>query len=164
MINRAGATVRPTTGPNRVRPGTAGRRYTPSKNGRLLTMVYSIHYRMYVKLDPMRLAGTLITSLVFALAVVPLCSANDLRATTESQLIQNRQADEDNLSRIEDSKMLDRFVRLKLLTAVPSDTSDYYLANVPSSYRYARPWTKLFIDGSAASTATALGPNCGSRA
>ena len=101
---------------------------------------------MYVKLDPMRLAGTLIPSLVFALTAVPLCSANDLRATTESQLIQNRQADEDNLSRIEDSKMLERFVRLKLLTAVPSDTPDYYLANVPSRYRYARPWTKLFIE------------------
>jgi uncharacterized protein YcbK (DUF882 family) len=106
----------------------------------------SIRYQMYVKLDPMRLLGTVTTFLVFSLAAAPGARANDLRATTESQLIQNRQADEDNLSRIEDSKMLDRFVRLKLLTTVPNDTQDYYLANVPSGYRYARPWTKLFIE------------------
>lgn len=109
-------------------------------------MVYSICYWMYVKLDPMRLVGTVTTSLVFALAAAPVGTANDLRATTESQIIQNRQADEDNLSRIEDAKMLERFVRLKLLASVPGDTRDYYLANVPSRYRFARPWTKLFIE------------------
>lgn len=109
-------------------------------------MVYSIHYRLYVKLDPMRFVGTVATLIVFALAAVSGARANDLRATTESQLIQNQQADQDNLSRIEDSKMLERFVRLKLLTTVPGDTQDYYLANVPSRYRYARPWTKLFIE------------------
>lgn len=109
-------------------------------------MVYLIHYRLYVKLDPMRFAGTVSTLIVFALAAVPGSRANDLRATTESQLIQNQQADQDNLSRIEDSKMLERFVRLKLLTSVPADTRDYYLANVPSNYRYARPWAKLFIE------------------
>lgn len=94
----------------------------------------------------MRFAGTISTVVVLTLSTVTTSSANDLRATTESQIIQNQQADEDNLSRIEDSKMLDRFVRLKLLTAVPGDTRDYYLANVPSRYRYARPWTKLFIE------------------
>jgi uncharacterized protein YcbK (DUF882 family) len=94
----------------------------------------------------MRFAGTAATAIVFLFFASPCARANDLRATTESQIIQNRQADEDNLSRIEDSKMLERFVRLKLLASVPSDTRDYYLANVPSRYRYARPWTKLFIE------------------
>jgi uncharacterized protein YcbK (DUF882 family) len=94
----------------------------------------------------MRFVGTFATLVVFSLATAADARANDLRATTESQLIQNQQADEDNLSRIKDSKMLERYVRLKLLASVPSDTRDYYLANVPSRYRYARPWTKLFIE------------------
>jgi hypothetical protein len=68
-----------------------------------------------------------------------------LRATRSSQLVQNQRADEDRLSRMEDSSMTERFVRLKLLEPVPTKTSAYYLHAVREDNRYLRPWTKLFL-------------------
>ncbi len=70
----------------------------------------------------------------------------NLRADTESQLVQNEQADADNLSRMEDQAMVERYARLRLLVPVPADTRDYYVHNMPEARRYLRPWSKLFLD------------------
>lgn len=72
-------------------------------------------------------------------------SAGSLRATRSSQLVQNQRADEDQLSRMEDGSMTERFVRLKLLEPVPLKTAAYYLHAVREDNRYLRPWTKLFL-------------------
>lgn len=92
---------------------------------------------------------TLIRTLVVisVLVLVPRAvEAATLRASSQSQLIQNRQADEDNLSRMEDQEMVARFARLQLLVPVESQTRDYYVHNIPGERRYLRPWAKLFLE------------------
>lgn len=42
--------------------------------------------------------------------------------------------------------MVKRFVRRGLLVRVPTSTRHYYLKSIPASYRYLRPWSKLFLD------------------
>jgi hypothetical protein len=69
-----------------------------------------------------------------------------LRARYDSQRIQNARADAENLSRIRDVPTLRKFVRLRLLSPVPASTRSYYLHGVSPSYRYLRPWSKLFLD------------------
>ncbi|HSB17589.1 MAG TPA: DUF5715 family protein [Bryobacteraceae bacterium] len=69
-----------------------------------------------------------------------------LRATLTSQGAQNRRANADNLSRMRDVSMVKRFVRRGLLVRVPTSTRHYYLKSIPASYRYLRPWSKLFLD------------------
>lgn len=69
-----------------------------------------------------------------------------LVATRDSQLIQNRRADADNLSRMRDVAMVRRFHRAGYLVRVPSSSRHYYLKSVPANYRYLRPWSKLFLD------------------
>lgn len=71
--------------------------------------------------------------------------AASLRATVGSQAAQNQKADDDHLSRMEDSEMTARWVRLELLEPVSAKTSSYYLHQVPSGNRYLRPWAKLFL-------------------
>ena len=71
--------------------------------------------------------------------------AASLKATSTSQLIQNKQAEVDNLSRMETEVMTERWARLKLIEPVPVSTRSYYLHAVPASQRYLRPWTKLFL-------------------
>jgi uncharacterized protein YcbK (DUF882 family) len=74
-------------------------------------------------------------------------SANSLlRARRDSQVIQNEQADADRLARLEDREMLDRFTRLELLSEVPVRSEGYYLHGIPDASRFARPWTKLFVE------------------
>ncbi len=68
-----------------------------------------------------------------------------LRATSRSQAEQNRLADGDHLTRLGDSEMVQRWVRLQLLIPVKEKTRDYYLHAVPSSYRYLRPWAHLLL-------------------
>lgn len=75
-----------------------------------------------------------------------MASGASLRATTESPLVQNERADEDNLSRFEDQEMLARWIRLKLLTPVPTDSPHYYLHDVPAKNHYLRPWAQLFVE------------------
>jgi uncharacterized protein YcbK (DUF882 family) len=83
------------------------------------------------------------------LALAPLtasAAAVTLRATTESQIIQNKQADRENLSRMEDQEMIDRFARLNLLTPVDDSTHSFYVHDIPDERRYLRPWAKLFLE------------------
>jgi len=83
------------------------------------------------------------------LLLLPPCFAADktlLVADDTSQLIQNTQADEDDLSRMEDVAMMRRFVKSGYLVPVPLSTRTYYLHDIPRTYRYARPWTRLFLD------------------
>jgi uncharacterized protein YcbK (DUF882 family) len=94
----------------------------------------------------MLLKLTFVSICVFVWAALPAAAAVTLRATTESQIIQNEQADRDRLSRMEDQEMLERFVRLKLLLPVDGRTSDFYIHNIPEERRYLRPWAKLFLD------------------
>lgn len=68
-----------------------------------------------------------------------------LLADETSPTVQNGQADSDNLSRMHSAAMLKRFTRSGYLVRVPASSSHYYIHNVPSAYRYSRPWTKLFL-------------------
>ncbi len=68
-----------------------------------------------------------------------------LKATSRSQSDQNRLADRDHLSRMEDKAMVQRWARLQLLMPVKEKTRDYYLHAVPSDYRYLRPWARVFL-------------------
>ena len=69
-----------------------------------------------------------------------------LMATALSPIVQNARADEDELSRITDSEMLEQFVASGYLVPVPVEGKHYYLKAVPDSYRYIRPWSKSFLD------------------
>ncbi|MBG99393.1 MAG: hypothetical protein CMN58_03475 [Solibacterales bacterium] len=73
-------------------------------------------------------------------------SRSSLRAKADSQLLQNKRADRDHLSRMVDREMVDSWARLKLLVPVASKTRSFYLHKIPTQYRYVRPWTKLFLD------------------
>jgi hypothetical protein len=73
-------------------------------------------------------------------------AAGALRGTEVSQIMQNKRADADDLSRMKDVAMIRRFARAKLLVPVPVRTSHYYLRSIPAAYRYLRPWSKLFLD------------------
>lgn len=69
-----------------------------------------------------------------------------LRASSDSQIAQNRRADADDLSRMTDVAMVRRFADAGLLVRVPSRTKYYYTRYIPAKYRYVRPWSKLFLD------------------
>ncbi len=71
--------------------------------------------------------------------------AASLRATTESQEIQNAKADADHLSRMADDQMTERWRRLQLIEPVPPKTGSYYIHEIPPSGRFLRPWAKLFL-------------------
>jgi uncharacterized protein YcbK (DUF882 family) len=87
------------------------------------------------------------TLAICVLALAPLAAAAaTLRATSQSQIIQNEQADRDRLSRMEDQEMIERFARLRLLVPVEDETRNFYIHNVPDERRYLRPWAKLFLD------------------
>lgn len=87
-----------------------------------------------------------IVALALAAARLESASADLLRAKPTSQLIQNRRADEENLSRIRDRAMLRRFIRAGLLERVPHRTRYYYTRYIPPEYHYLRPWSKLFLE------------------
>lgn len=94
---------------------------------------------------------TLLTIAVIAvLLVIPVrVRAGDqslLVATASSQAIQNEKANEFHLSRMRNRAMIWRFYRAGLLDRVPVRTRFYYLHGIAPSYRYLRPWTKLFLD------------------
>ena len=84
------------------------------------------------------------TALLPGLALAQGPSA--LMASDSSQLVQNRRADEDDLSRMRDVAMVRRFHQAGYLVSVPASTPQYYLRSIPAKYRYLRPWTKLFLD------------------
>ncbi len=69
-----------------------------------------------------------------------------LIATASSQAIQNEKANTYDLSRMRNRAMIRRFYRAGLLDVVPTYTKYYYLHDIPRSYHYLRPWTKLFLD------------------
>jgi uncharacterized protein YcbK (DUF882 family) len=87
-----------------------------------------------------------ITAVVLLPAVGKSQMALLLKANSHSQLIQNRYADRDDLSRMQDSEMIDRFRRNGYLVRVPASTRHYYLRYVAPNHRYLRPWSKLFLD------------------
>jgi hypothetical protein len=97
----------------------------------------------------MRLGSALIPLGAAAIVGVMFASAARtavLTATSSSQRIQNLRADEDDLSRMENAAMVQRFARAHLLSPVPASTNCYYLYQVSPQYRYLRPWAKLFLD------------------
>jgi hypothetical protein len=69
-----------------------------------------------------------------------------LMATASSQAIQNEKANEFGLSRMRNRAMIQRFYRAGLLDPVPVRTRFYYLYDIAPSYRFLRPWAKLFLD------------------
>jgi hypothetical protein len=91
---------------------------------------------------------TFLTLFVLALPLSPPAwgAPPSLRADSQSQIIQNKRADRDKLSRFDDSVMVQRFARLQLLDQVPAKTRSYYVHAIPAQYQYLRPWTKLFLD------------------
>ena len=93
--------------------------------------------------------GTGTRTVVFVLSfglTVSAASLSSLRANAKSQLLQNERADQDHLSRMEDRAMMESWARLGLIVPVPAKTENFYLHQVPTQYRYVRPWTKLFLD------------------
>ena len=92
----------------------------------------------------MRHRATILLALAFSFAAGASASSA-LRATSQSQTDQNRLADEDHLSRMQDKAMVQRWTRLQLLVPVKEKTRDYYLHAVPSDYRYLRPWAHTFL-------------------
>ncbi len=88
-----------------------------------------------------------LTLFIAALPVSSLASSrNLLKASRHSPIVQNKRADSDDLSRMRDVAMINRFVRAGLLVTVPSRTKHYYTRYIPAKYRYIRPWSKLFLD------------------
>jgi Family of unknown function (DUF5715) len=88
---------------------------------------------------------TLVASVMFpAIGVSQMALL--LKANPYSPLIQNRYADRDDLSRMLDSEMIDRFSENGYLVKVPASTRHYYLRYIAPEYRYLRPWSKLFLD------------------
>lgn len=69
-----------------------------------------------------------------------------LVANLSSQAVQNARADADNLSRMQDVAMIQRFVQHGYLVPVAASAHYYYLHSIPEPYRYCRPWTRLFLD------------------
>jgi hypothetical protein len=68
-----------------------------------------------------------------------------LIADISSPIIQNKRADQEDLSRMKNKAMVRRFVQHGYLVRVPSSTRYYYLHAIPSAFHYCRPWTKLFL-------------------
>lgn len=93
----------------------------------------------------MRSLIPILVGIVLAASMVAR-AAPSLRATSLSQAEQNRLADADHLSRMQDKEMLQRWARLELLVPVKERTRDYYLHAVPSDYRYLRPWARLLLE------------------
>lgn len=98
----------------------------------------------------MRLLATALPALLFpvwiwAASHNAVAADDSLIADDASQAVQNARADDDNLSRMRDARMLRRFVRKGYLVSVPPSTHSYYVHSVPPAYRYCRPWTKLFL-------------------
>ncbi len=93
---------------------------------------------------------TLIAAVIAASITVILHGASgdamDLSAVSDSQRLQNEQADAQDLSRMKDDAMVRRFRGLALLVPVRGTTPSYYLQGVPSKLRYVRPWARLFLD------------------
>ena len=94
----------------------------------------------------MKLFQTILVIGVLSVPVVAAAAPLSLKATSESQIIQNQRADRDKLSRLADTPMLQRFARLQLLSPVLGSTRNYYLHKIPAQNRYLRPWSKLFLD------------------
>ncbi len=89
---------------------------------------------------------TFALSLALIAVATPMLTAASLRATRGSQSIQNERADHDNLSRMENDEMVQRWARLELLVQVPHKTNTYYLHAVQDRYRYLRPWAQTFLE------------------
>jgi len=70
----------------------------------------------------------------------------DLAATSASQWVQNARANAEDLSRMRNARMVQRFRRLGLLVPVPAATSWYYLYRIPARFHYLRPWARLFLN------------------
>ncbi|MGH9523122.1 MAG: DUF5715 family protein [Terriglobales bacterium] len=66
-------------------------------------------------------------------------------ADSTSSTVQNQRADSDNLSRMTNVRMLRRFEQHGWLVPVPASTSTFYIHSIAPTYRYCRPWTKLFL-------------------
>jgi len=95
---------------------------------------------------PLRAAPLVIAMALACPAKTFADSSELLRAEWNSQVIQNRRADRDDLSRMTNVAMVQRFARAGLLVPVPSSTKYYYTRYIPAKYRYLRPWSKLFLD------------------
>ena len=104
----------------------------------------------------MRIRTSILLVVVLALPMAAH-AATSLRATSSSQAEQNRLADEDHLSRMQDKQMVQRWARLELLVPIREKTRDYYLHAVPADYRYLRPWAKLLLDRLASQFRTRFG-------
>lgn len=87
--------------------------------------------------------------ILFVVSLLPLgLLAGDrglLVAADSSQRIQNLQADSDDLSRMRNVAMVQRFARGNYLVPVRLETNSYYLHDIGPAYRYCRPWTRMFL-------------------
>jgi hypothetical protein len=97
---------------------------------------------MRLRIRGLQIAAVCLTCPAVALSQMAIL----LRATSKSQILQNRYADREDLSRMTDAAMIQRFDRGGYLVDVPPKSPYYDLANIPERFRYLRPWSKLFLD------------------
>lgn len=72
-------------------------------------------------------------------------NADMLKGTLASLTAENRAADEDKLTRISDSAMLERFKERGILVFISSTTALRVDTRLNSCYAWARPWARLFL-------------------
>jgi hypothetical protein len=71
-------------------------------------------------------------------------SAQNLRATFESQLLQNQLADRENLTRLTE-KELPVYIQRKLLVPLPKNQYVVVDYRLPARYRWCRPWVREWL-------------------
>lgn len=87
-----------------------------------------------------------LTLAILRLTVVAESPVRPMTATRNSPVVQNRQADRDDLSRMRNRAMIHRLTNAGYLERVRAQTEHYYLRSVPPAYRYLRPWSKTLLE------------------
>lgn len=76
-------------------------------------------------------------------------STAPLLANRDSQAAQNRQADRDDLTRLEDNRQLEQFIQSGLLVPLPQ-VRGIEVKDLDPKWCYCRPWTERFLKNLAA--------------
>lgn len=92
----------------------------------------------------------LVLTLLVSLANVGETQVASLRGTKAAMIAENRMADKEDMTRIEDSRRLRNWRRIGLVVSLPSNAHVQVDSRLASYRRYVRPWTRhLILDLSA---------------
>ena len=86
-----------------------------------------------------------VSSLILALAAVPILSAQSLKGSRASLLRQKEEAREHDFTYLRTSSNVQEFAERGLLVRLPGN-ADYALASGSVSFPYARPEVKVFVE------------------